>query len=129
MRLTIVPLALAVSVTPCLLAAQRSARQAPPSAITCPHDYLTAYTGKVASYSRSETQLSLTIRTDWDTTETVTIKMPAKMLLRSEPFQPAHWPKVEIAKGKLKKGMRATAWVCEDGRNPPVLDWQPLPER
>ena len=108
-------------------------RLAPPAAVTCPRNNLTSYTGRVTRWSRRTSETTLTIATDWETTETVTVKHhgtddPSRsFLLNANAFQSSDWAQIEESKGKLKTGMRATAWVCDDGRQP-IVDWQPPPK-
>jgi hypothetical protein len=115
---------------PSLPAQPREARVRPPAQIDCPRDHLTLYGGRVTSYRRALGRTMIRIRTDWDTSETVAIKHPGSddprrwVLLEGGPFEAAGWPRIEESKGRLRKGMRAAAWVCDDGRNP-VVDWQP----
>lgn len=107
-----------------------SGRIRPPEAVTCNRNNLTAYTGKVVSYSRRSTRLTMTIDTDDDTTETVTLSYkrntnPARwFLFRGARFKTSDWARVEASRGSLLPLMRATAWVCNDGR-PPIIDWRP----
>lgn len=102
----------------------------PPAAITCNRNNLTAYTGKVSSYSRRTGSTTLSIQTDWDTTETVTLRHPRTsnparwFLLRGRAFKPGDWSAIESSKSRLQPNMRVTAWVCNDGRNA-IIDWQP----
>ena len=102
--------------------AQRG-RLMPPPTVECARDNLTSYTGKVTKYSRKGGEIRLTISTDENTVESVALKPGDKLLLNAEPMREKDWEKVEKGAGKLKTGMRATAWICEGGR--PVLDWQP----
>ena len=108
-------------------------RLAPPAAVTCPRKDLTSYTGRVTRWSRTPGETTLTIATDWETTETVTLKHadtddPSRsFLLNAKPFQSNDWTQIEESKNKLKAGIRATAWVCDDGRQP-IVDWQPPPK-
>ncbi len=127
---TLVSLAwLAASITP-----QRStSRVQPPAGIECGRNQLTAYTGTVTRLTRDGGQTRLEIRTDWDTTEAVVIMHPGAedasrwFLVRTKPFSPRDWAMIESAPGKLRSGVRATAWVCEGGKNP-IVDWSPAAE-
>ena len=107
-------------------------RLAPPAAVTCPRNNLTSYTGRVTRWARRDGETTLTIATDWETTERVTLTHAGtddasrSFLLNAKPFQASDWAQIEESKGKLKAGMRATAWVCDDGRQP-IVDWQPPP--
>jgi len=111
--------------------AQRGAeddRLRPPSQLTCPRDQLTSYTGRVLSFSRAAGHSSLRIRTDWDTTERVIVRHPGtrdpspRFLVGGEPFTSGDWSRIEDARGHLREGLRATAWVCTDGTV--LLDWE-----
>jgi hypothetical protein len=109
--------------------AQRE-RLAPPDAVTCPRDNLTVYFGRVIAYRRGPTSTFLRIRTDFDTTESVTVRhrrgaSPARwFLLGAEPFKASDWGRIESRRGRLRPGMRANVWVCSDGSNP-FVDWRP----
>jgi len=58
---------------------------------------------------------------DWDTTRmsrsrTVERRTPAAaFLMEGKPFQAADWARLEEGPGRLRAGMRAAAWVCDDG--------------
>ena len=105
-------------------------RVSPPARVTCDRNNLTVYDGVVISYTRRADRIVITIHTDSDTTETVTLKYargssPARwFLLNGEAFGRGDWSKIESSKGKLHPNMRVNAWVCTDGRKP-VLDWRP----
>jgi len=111
-------------------AQQPAERLRPPATIDCPRDHLTSYTGAVHRYRRTANRTELRIRTDWDTTEDVVIAHHSAagpdrwFLMEGKPFQAGDWARLEEAQGRLRTGMRATAWVCDDGRNP-VVDWNP----
>jgi hypothetical protein len=110
-------------------APQRDARVRPPAQIECARDrhHLTSYTGSVLSFVRGTDRTTMQIRTDWDTTEEVVITHKGSdpvrwFLLHGSPFGQADWTRITDADGQLRKGMRATAWVCSDGSNP-IVDW------
>jgi hypothetical protein len=104
-------------------------RVRPPGDLPCSRDELTSYTGAVLKYERTDARISVTIRTDWDTTEGAAVKVakgesPAKHFLwQGGPFREEHWKQIEESPRKLRKGARVTAWVCTSGAT--VLDWQP----
>lgn len=102
--------------------AQRG-RYMPPAAVGCDRNNLTSYTGEVTRYSRKAAKIRLTLKTDESTVETVVFEPGDKILLNAEAMKEEDWKQVEEAEGKIKAGMRATAWICRGGR--PVLDWQP----
>lgn len=98
-------------------------RLGPPAAVTCDRNDLTSFTGEVVKYYRKAGYIKLTIKTDEGTRETVELRMWDTLLLNAAPMKADEWPKVEQREGKLKPGVRATAWICTGGK--PVLDWQP----
>lgn len=104
-------------------------RLAPPQAIRCDPNEVTVYYGRVLSYRRQKGKTTLRVRTDYDTTESVTLTHPGTsdpsrfFLVFGERFQPPDWKRIESSRGVLKKGMRVNAWVCTDGKA--VLDWRP----
>jgi len=107
-------------------------RLMPPSSLKCDRNDLTVYDGKVLNYRRNKGSTYLRIRTNFDTTEAVTIRHPGtddpsqSYLLNAEPFTKSDWRRIEKRKGVLKPGMRANIWVCRG--NPaiqPVVDWRP----
>ncbi len=104
-----------------------SSRQHPPATFACAASNLTSYTGVVLRYTRSVGQTTLRIRTDWDTTEDVTLTHagtddPSPLFqMNSAPFMPADWARIEQRKGVLRDGLRAAAWVCTDGQV--MVDW------
>jgi hypothetical protein len=110
-----------------------ASRVRPPASIECPRDHLTAYVGVVLRYRREADRTGIRIRTDWNTTEDVTIVHPGAdpgrwFLVEGRPFQAADAALIEERPGQLRAGVRAAAWVCDDGRNP-VVDWTPPRER
>jgi hypothetical protein len=108
--------------------AQESPRQRPIEGFTCSRDNLTTYTGIVIEYRRAVGETTLRIRTDWDTTERVSLKHPgtddpsAFFHIDGRPFNAASdWKQIEQSKGVLLAGTRAAAWVCSDGKT--MVDW------
>lgn len=103
-------------------------RLRPPDAVTCPRDQLTVYTGRVIALERRPDTTTVTIATDWNTTERATVRHPdagspeASFLIKSQPFGKDDWNAIAPG-GKLRENARASAWVCQDGRNP-VIDWE-----
>lgn len=103
-------------------------RLAPPAGVTCDRNNLTVYAGRVTKYSRKRGKTSITVATDWDTTETVVLRHtgddPSRdYLVLGTPFTPNDWNRIESKKGVLHPGMRANVWVCTGGRT--TVDWQP----
>ena len=119
---------LVLMVLPASPPAQGAGRVRPPDAVTCPRDNLTLYAGRVLAMDRQRDSTTLTIATDWKTTERVKITHPnsgdpaASFLMKGKPFVKADWALI-ATDGKLRDGARASAWVCSDGRNP-VIDWE-----
>lgn len=109
-------------------------RIAPPAAITCDPNHLTAWFGVVSGYRRDSKQTWLRISTDYDTVEQTTLDhagaadASAHYLLWGAPFAAKDWPSIEQSPGRLIKDVRAVVWVCDDGKTAPVVDWQPARE-
>jgi hypothetical protein len=110
----------------------RGGRIMPPSELKCDRSDLTSYDGRVIAYRRRKGSTFLRIRTNFDTTEEVTIRHPATddpskfYLLNGQPFTKSDWRRIERRNKTLITGMRANVWVCRD--NPsiqPVVDWRP----
>lgn len=104
----------------------------PPSQLKCDRDDLTSYDGQVLAYRRRKGSTFLRIRTNFDTTEEITIRHPGTddpsdfYLLNGKAFTRSDWRRIEQRTKVLRRGMRANVWVCRG--NPsiqPVVDWQP----
>jgi hypothetical protein len=104
----------------------------PPAGLKCDRNDLTSYDGKVLAYRRRKGSTFLRMRTNFDTTEAVTLRHPGTddpsvfYLLNGEPFTRNDWRRIEKRKKVLRHGMRANVWVCRG--NPaiqPVVDWRP----
>lgn len=108
----------------------RDGRLRPPP-LACDINQTTSWTGRVTGYRRDAKGLWFRIATDEDTVEEATLAgrtqadWAKQFLLRRTTFNPGDWSRIEQAPGVLIDGMRATAWICEDGTTPPVIDWQP----
>ena len=104
----------------------------PSSTFSCDRNALTVYTGVVTRYRRSVGQTTLRIRTDEHTTENITLKHPgtddasALFRLRGASFTASDWNAIELKKGTLRPGTRASAWVCADGQV--MVDWGVQPD-
>jgi hypothetical protein len=104
----------------------------PPARLACDRNNLTSYDGRILYYRRRKGTTFIRIRTNYDSTEEVTIRHrgtidPSRYyLINGEPFEKSDWGRIERSSGVLKRGMRANIWVCEG--NPsiqPVVDWRP----
>lgn len=107
-------------------------RVMPPDALKCDRSDLTLYDGRILAYRRRKGRTFLRVRTNYDTTEEVTIRHPGTddpskfYLLNGEPFADEDWGQIEKSKGVLKDEMRANIWVCRDRPSiQPVVDWRP----
>lgn len=105
-------------------------RHEPPAAVVCDRSQLTSYKGVVSGYKRTPGSISITVSTDWGTEEDIVINsgidaFESYFLLFNRPFREQDWPLIEERAGKLRPGVRATAWICLDGETPPIIDWQP----
>ena len=102
----------------------------PPDSITCDHNHLTSFTGKILGYKRGPGRVSLRMRTDEATTESFTLRFRKTQdasrwfLMNGEAFKPDDWKLIERSKYRLRPKMRATVWVCDDGSTP-IIDWRP----
>jgi hypothetical protein len=105
-----------------------------PARVSCDANHLTSYFGKVVGYKRGKVRVWLKIATDYDTIEEVTVVDPAekdpanRFLYQGRPFTARDWSRIESKPGVLRKGTRATAWVCSDGKTPPLVDWNAAAE-
>ena len=100
--------------------------------LKCDRNDLTSYDGRVTAYRRRKGSTFLRIRTNFDTTEEVTIRHPRTddpskfYLLNGNAFMRSDWRSIEKSTKVLRRGMHANVWVCRG--NPsiqPVVDWQP----
>ncbi|HEV3469493.1 MAG TPA: hypothetical protein VG148_09255 [Pyrinomonadaceae bacterium] len=111
---------------------ERTGRLAPPP-LSCPRDQTTSFTGRVFAYRRGAGRVSVSVRTDEETTEHFTLRYgrrgnPKRLfLLRGEAFTRRDWSLIETRPGKLRPGIRATVWACYDGDEPEaeLIDWMP----
>ena len=105
----------------------RVGRLAPPASVSCNRNDLTVYAGVVRHYRREKDKTSITIETEEETTERVTLHHtgsddPSRFfLIQGTPFTPSDWNRIERKKGELRPDMRARAWVCADGMI--IVDW------
>lgn len=104
----------------------------PPPQLKCDRNDLTSYDGRILAYRRRVGSTFLRIRTNFDTTEEVTIRHRGSddpspfYLINGGPFMKSDWRRIEKRARVLKSGMRANVWVCRG--NPtiqPVVDWRP----
>ena len=100
------------------------------TALKCPRNHLTAFTGRILLYRRVPGRIVLRVRTDEETTENFTLRFPATedgskyFLLKGEGFKPEDWAQIEVSRSRLHPKMRATVWVCDDGSRP-IIEWRP----
>jgi rhodanese-related sulfurtransferase len=104
-------------------------RMSVPDGIPCSASDVTSYFGVVTRYRQTRARTTITIRTDFDTTETVVLNHPRSgnpaqfFQLNREPFRTPDWKAIESRRGVIRPGMRAHAWVCRDGKA--LIDWHP----
>jgi hypothetical protein len=132
-----VPNALSMVVALVMLAAssgpglsQDRGRLAPPAEVKCPADKLTVFAGQVRSMTIEGETATLTIATDWNTIEKVTLPTKRDLQLPlflkgGRPFRTEDFKSIFVAEGETRPGIRAHAWVCSDGKHQPIVDWQP----
>ena len=108
-----------------------SGRLRPSPALACDRNHLTSYSGLVSGYRRDADSTWLEISTDEDTVESVTAPhdgqadASAHYQLWGARFAAGDFAQIEKSPGVLLQGMRAIAWVCDDGITAPLIDWQP----
>ena len=124
----IAQLALSAGYGGAALAQERAGRLRPPPTLHCERNQLTSYTGVLKAYHREAGVLRLSIHTDEDTDEAVDVPHPGAdpanaFLANGGPFNDPDWARLESSPGVAREGLRLTAWVCLDGRTPPVIDW------
>lgn len=111
---------------------QSTGRLRPSPALACDRNHLTSYSGAVSGYRVDADSTWIEVSTDEDTVEVVTVKHDgqadgrAHYLLWGAPFTAANTAQIEKSPGVLAEGVRAIAWVCDDGKAAPVIDWQPV---
>jgi len=121
-----------LSITNAVSYGQESGRIRPPAQLKCDRSNLTSYDGKIIAYRRRYGSTFLRIRTNFDTTEDVTIRHPGTdqplkfFLLNGRAFTRSDWPSIEQRPKVLRRGMRANVWVCRGTPAiQPVVDWRP----
>ena len=115
--------------SPAARAEEPRSRLRPPAVLHCDRNQLTSYTGALSAYTRSRDATRIGIHTDEGTDEAVLLAHPgadpvAAFLADGRAFEKDDVSKLESAPGVSRPGLRLTAWVCLDGRTPPVIDWQ-----
>jgi hypothetical protein len=133
-RTTLIAAVFVVACTPHMRATPRPqrttadpSRQQPPAAFACSRNDVTNYTGVVVAYTRETGRTVIRLRTDWETSEQVTLPHPGTddpspfFRMAGVPFAPADWTRIESRPGRVRPSIRATAWVCADGRV--LVDW------
>lgn len=106
-------------------------RISPPVSLACDRNQLTSFNGEVTNYRRDAKSISITIHTDWNTFESLTIgySSPAgslkNLMLNGRVFTIDDWPEIETKTGVLQDGMHAIAWVCIGDEDLSVIDWRP----
>lgn len=131
MKATLAKLLIVVCAT-CLLASSAGAQRRimPPNSIRCDDNHLTSFTGRILSYKRTPGRVFLRMRTDEATTESFTLRFRRTedaarwFLMMGEQFKQSDWSLIERSRYRLRQGMRATVWVCDDGTTP-IVDWRP----
>ncbi len=112
-------------------ASAQAGRLRPSPQLACDRNNLTSYSGVVSGYRRDKDSTWIEISTDEDTVEAVTVPhdgqsdASAHYWLWGAAFTAADTAQIEKSPGTVVDGIRAVAWVCEDRKTPPVIDWQP----
>jgi len=111
---------------------QGRARLMVPAQLKCNRDDVTLYDGRVFVYRRRKGSTFLRVRTNFSTTEDVTIRHPGTTdpstfyLINGSAFTGSDWKRIEKRAYVLRPGMRADVWVCRGKPTiQPVVDWHP----
>ena len=105
-----------------------------PAGLACDANHVTSWFGVVSGYRRERGRTWIRIDTDYDTVESTTIEHAGEpdaskhYRFQGRAFTAKDFARIELKPGVLRKGVRATAWVCDDGRTPPLIDWQAAAE-
>jgi hypothetical protein len=107
-------------------------RVRPPDDLPCSRDELSLFAGTVSRYARTKTSLELTVDTEWDTHEPVTLRaadeaaLTKHLRLDGKPFAAGDWSRLEASAGRLREGVRVKIWLCGKGTEaaPARVDWQ-----
>jgi hypothetical protein len=108
--------------------AEAQGRLRPPNFVTCDRNHLTAFWGRVVALERGNDSTTLRMETDENTKERFILRhagadASAWFFIGGKPFTAADWTNL-LPEGRLRKGARATVWVCTDEPSPKV-DWEP----
>jgi rhodanese-related sulfurtransferase len=102
---------------------RRDGGVAAPAAVSCSGE-LRKVEGLVTGYLRAQDKTLLTIGEAKIELAHRGGDDPSRFfLVHASPFASNDWNRVEASKGKLREGMRATAWICAGGAT--IIDWQP----
>lgn len=113
------------------VAGDARSRLAVPDYVECDRNALTSWFGLVTEYQRTDEGIRLEMATDFDTQEQLDLKISdqdrllSRLRIDGRPFKSGDWPLIEDVDGTLRKGVRATIWVCEESEILPIINWQP----
>jgi hypothetical protein len=105
-----------------------------PAGLACEASHVTSWFGVVSGYRRERSRTWIRIDTDYGTVESTTIEhagqadASAHYRYQGRAFTAKDFARIERKPGVLRPGVRATAWVCDDGKTPPLVDWQAAAE-
>lgn len=109
----------------------QSQRLMVPSYFECQRNLVTSWTGEIVKYQRLSDTINLTIFTDADTVENISItfknleQLQEQFYLNNKAFEGTNWQKIESSPAQLHNKMRATIWLCECPTVKPLINWQP----
>ncbi len=108
----------------------RRSRLMVPDFVSCERNNLTSFSGKPTKYNRENGELEITIATDFDTVETITVGYPSSTALMESFFIKGKavdlksWQEFEESVGILSGKISVTAWVCNLEGIAPVFVWK-----
>ena len=114
--------------------AQGGGRVMAPSGLACDVNHLSSWFGVVSGYRREHGRTWIRIHTDYATVESTTIEHAGQpdaskhYRYQGRAFTAKDFARIERKPGVLRPGVRATVWVCDDGKTPPMVDWQAAAE-
>ncbi|MCL1126378.1 hypothetical protein [Shewanella surugensis] len=101
-----------------------------PEYVECPRDQVSSWQGRVITYHRSNSMISLVIDTDANTTEKIKIhytkleQLFKQLYLRGQPFKATDWPTIEQSKSIIRDNTLVTVWFCQNKQYLSLINWQ-----
>ena len=109
---------------------QKSGKVAIPEIRGCTRDNVTFYKGKVLAFKRSDKSITITVRTEWETTEKLSQDNRDNSIefqLKGQPLKDEDRKRIETLLADDPKQVQATVWTCRMGSKEQIkiIDWDP----